>query len=301
LLTAEEIKEANIAYHNAAAHEYDGKWGIDYGELGKSQVLVKAKKVLGGEPGHYPRALEIGTGTGYFGINLMQNGLIDELVATDISEGMLDVVDGTAERLGIEDQVTTLHTEAEQMPLESESFDLIFGHAVLHHLPDLDASFAEFMRLLKPGGRIAFFGEPSRIGDNLARHPKNFALKAAPLWRKALRMREPEPVEYEADDGHTVEHLVDVHAFVPDDLEQIAAGAGFEDVKIVGEELLANWFGWTNRTLEHQARAEDIPWAWRQYAYRGYLTMQWIDRVALEGRLPAQIFYNLLLGARKPS
>lgn len=301
MLTAEEIKEANIAYHDAAAHEYDGKWGIDYGPLGKSQVLIKAKKALGRDIGHYPRALEIGTGTGYFGINLMQNGVIDQLVATDISEGMLAVVDDTAERLGLGDRVTTLHTEAEQMPLESGSFDLIFGHAVLHHLPDLDASFAEFMRLLKPGGRIAFFGEPSRIGDNLARHPKNFAIKAAPLWRKALRIREPEPTQYEEGDGHTVEHLVDVHAFVPEDLSAIAKSAGFEDVRIIGEELLANWFGWTNRTLEAQARSEDIPNAWRQFAYRGYLGTQWFDRVVLEGRLPAQIFYNLLLGARKPA
>ncbi len=301
MLTAEEIKEANIVYHDAAADEYDGKWGIDYGPLGKSQVLTKAKKVLGREPGHYPRALEIGTGTGYFGINLTQNGVIDQLVATDISEGMLGVVDRTAEQLGIEDRVTTLHTEAEQMPLESESFDLIFGHAVLHHLPDLNASFAEFMRLLKPGGRVAFFGEPSRIGDRLARHPKNFAIKAAPLWRRALSIREPEPIAYEEGDGHTVEHLVDVHAFVPEDLKAIARRAGFADVRILGEELLANWFGWTNRTLEAQARTEDIPNAWRQFAYRGYLSMQWLDRVALEGRLPAQIFYNLLLGARKPA
>ncbi len=301
MLTSEEIKEANIAYHDAAAHEYDGKWGIDYGPLGKSQVLTKAKKVLGSDPGHYPRALEIGTGTGYFGVNLLQNGVIGDLVATDISEGMLAAVDRTAQHLGLGDRVTTLHTEAEQMPFEDESFDLIFGHAVLHHLPDLEASFAEFMRLLKPGGRVAFFGEPSRIGDSLARHPKNFAIKAAPLWRMALRIREPEPVEYVEGDGHSVEHLVDVHAFVPSDLKAIARDSGFEQIAITGEELLANWFGWTNRTLEHLARPEDIPNLWRQYAYRGYLSAQWFDRVVLEGRLPAQIFYNLLLGARKPS
>lgn len=301
MLTAEEIKEANIAYHDAAADEYDGKWGIDYGMLGNSQVLTKAKKVLGRDPGHYPRALEIGTGTGYFGINMMLTGLVDELVATDISEGMLGAVERTAGRLGLGERVSTLHTEAEEMPLEDESFDLIFGHAVLHHLPDLDASFREFMRLLKPGGRVAFFGEPSRIGDSLARYPKNFALKAAPLWRRALKVREPEPVAWAEDDGHSVEHLVDVHAFVPDDLIDIARRAGFDGVRVTGEELLANWFGWTNRTLEAQGRPEDIPNGWRQFAYRGYLATQRFDRVVLEGRLPAQIFYNLLLGAQKPA
>ena len=62
-----------------------------------------------------------------------------------------------------------------------------------------------------------------------------------------------------------------------------------------GEELLANWFGWTNRALEASAVPEDVPWGWRQYAYRGYLALQQLDQRLLEGRLPAAIFYNLMV------
>jgi hypothetical protein len=43
-----------------------------------------------------------------------------------------------------------------------------------------------------------------------------------------------------------------------------------------------------------------VPWAWRQYAYRGYLMLQGLDRRLLESRLPPAIFYNLLICARKP-
>jgi len=43
----------------------------------------------------------------------------------------------------------------------------------------------------------------------------------------------------------------------------------------------------------------DVPWAWRQYAYRGYLALQELDRRLLESRLPPAIFYNLMLSARK--
>ena len=39
---------------------------------------------------------------------------------------------------------------------------------------------------------------------------------------------------------------------------------------------------------------------WRQYAFRGYLLLQRVDRRVLEGRLPPAIFYNLLLAARRP-
>jgi hypothetical protein len=93
--------------------------------------------------------------------------------------------------------------------------------------------------------------------------------------------------------------MVDVHAFVPADLERHAAAAGFADVRVRGEELLANWFGWFNRTLEASAEPKDIPWGWIQYAYRGYLLLQAVDRRALEPRLPPRVFYNLMLTARK--
>jgi hypothetical protein len=98
---------------------------------------------------------------------------------------------------------------------------------------------------------------------------------------------------------HALETMVDVHAFVPADLERLAAGAGFGDVRVRGEELLANWFGWFNRTLEASGEPKDIPWGWIQYAYRGYLLLQAVDRRALEPRMPPHLFYNLMLAAKK--
>ena len=73
-----------------------------------------------------------------------------------------------------------------------------------------------------------------------------------------------------------------MHAFTPAALERHAAGAGFTGVRVRGEELLANWFGWFNRTVEASARHEDIPHAWFQYAYHGYLALQKVDRAVLK-------------------
>jgi len=56
-------------------------------------------------------ALEIGSGTGYFSLNLVQLGLIGKLTATDISPGMLDRLASTAKSLGL-DHVSTVVTEA---------------------------------------------------------------------------------------------------------------------------------------------------------------------------------------------
>jgi len=297
-LNAEEIRDANTRYHDVAAGHYDSKWGIDFGELGLSQVTAKLRKALGREPGFYARSLEIGAGTGYFTLNLLRAGLIGEATCSDISPGMLDTLADNAQRLGL--HVRTEPADAERLPFADESFDLVLGHAVLHHIPDLPRAFAELERVLAPGGTVLFAGEPSRYGDRLANIPKRFATTVAPLWRRALgAARAPGADGGEPDEA--LEGVVDVHAFAPGELSRMARGAGLQEVRVSGEELLANWFGWTNRTLEATAVPEDVPWAWRLYAYRGYLLLQELDRRLLESRLPPAIFYNLMLAAHKPA
>jgi ubiquinone/menaquinone biosynthesis C-methylase UbiE len=298
---ADQIKDANVRYHDVAARDYDAKWGIDFGQEAARQVIGKLRKALGRELAPFGRTLEIGAGTGYFTLNLLRAGLIEDAVATDISQGMLDSLSANADRLGLE--VETVRAEAERLPFPDDSFDLVFGHAVLHHLPDLDAAFAELYRVLRPGGVIAFCGEPSRYGDRLASYPKRAGIRTAPLWRALMRVDERQngDTSEEVLEHHHLEGSVDVHAFTPAQLTDLAAGAGFQRVRVTGEELAASWFGWLNRTLESTADPEGVPWAWRQYAFRGYLALQKLDRRLLEPRLPAAIFYNLLISAAKPA
>jgi ubiquinone/menaquinone biosynthesis C-methylase UbiE len=299
--TADSIRSANSRYHDLAATHYDAKWGITFDRVGQAQVTSKLRKALGRDPGVFPRALEIGAGTGYFGLNLMLAGAVEEAVATDISPGMLRTLSDSAADLGLE--VETACCEASSLPFGDASFDLVFGHAVLHHVPDLGAAFREFHRVLRPGGAIAFCGEPSRNGDRLAAVPKRGALTVAPLWRALLGVGQRSnstsngggPTEEEL-----LEQVVDVHAFTPADLARPARAAGFEEVSVGGEELVAGLFGWANRTLESTAQPDDVPWAWRVYAYRGYLALQALDRSLLEPRLPAGLFYNLLVSGRAP-
>ena len=199
---------------------------------------------------------------------------------------------------------STVATDAERLPFDDNSFDLVLGHAVLHHLPDLDRAFSEFNRVLRPGGTLFFAGEPSRVGDRIASYPKRAAVRAAPMWRRLMRAQaakgHTETHAHEHAHGHELEQFVDVHAFDPVSLTGFAERAGLEDVRVRGEELLANWFGWTNRTLEASADPDSVPYWWRMYAYRGYIALQAVDRVALEPRLPARLFYNLIITGRRP-
>ena len=300
MIEQEEIRSANVRYHDLAAGHYDEKWGISYEEVGQAQVVSKLAKALGRGPERFVRALEIGAGTGYFTLNLMRAGVIGEAVATDISPGMLRALERSAERLDL--PVETACCQAEALPFPDDSFDLVFGHAVLHHLPDLEASFREFRRVLRPDGAVAFCGEPSRYGDRVSSLPKRGAVALAPLWRTLMRAGprlngHPSEPREEAQ----LEQVVDVHSFSPGELVRPARAAGFESARVRGEELAATLFGWVNRTLEATAEPEDVPFAWRLYAYRGYLALQQLDRALLEPRLPPAIFYNLLLSARAPA
>jgi ubiquinone/menaquinone biosynthesis C-methylase UbiE len=301
LRSADEIRDVNTRYHDVAAETYDSKWGIDFGEIGQAQVLGKLRKVLGAElDDGFDRSLEIGAGTGYFTLNLMQAGIVAEATCTDISPGMVTTLGRNADRLGLE--VRAARADAEAVPFADQSFDLVLGHAVLHHLPNLRRAFAEFRRVLRPGGRIVFAGEPSRVGDRIASVPKRGAGRVAPVWRTLMRAgAAPPPAVPGSDDrnDHDLERCVDIHAFAPADLQRHAKRAGFVDVVVRGEELTANWFGWFNRSLEASAYPDDVPMLWRQYAFHGYLILQRLDELVLEPLLPPAIFYNLLLSARR--
>jgi len=297
--TADQIRDVNTRYHDVAADSYDSKWGIDFGATGQAQVVGKLRKIVGRELDRgYDRSLEIGAGTGYFSLNLLQAGVVRNVTCTDISPGMVARLSGNARTLGL--AVKAARADAESLPFPDASFDLVLGHAVLHHLPDLRRAFAEFHRVLRPGGRIAFAGEPSRFGDRLAAIPKRGATLLAPLWRAALHAAPIGPADVGLDESdHELEQFVDIHAFAPDDLSQHAYDAGFTDVGVRGEELVANWFGWFNRALEASAQPDDVPVLWRKYAFHGYLLLQRLDDRVLEPLLPPAIFYNLLLGARR--
>jgi SAM-dependent methyltransferase len=298
-LSSAEIRDANVRYHDAAAAGYDSKWAIDYGEIGGGQVIAKLEKALGRAPGHYGRLLEIGAGTGYFTLNLLRRGIVDEATAIDISPGMLDALQATAKRFGL--TVETVAADAERLPFADESFDLVLGHAVLHHIPDLPTALRECARVLRPDGTLAFMGEPSRHGDRIAVLPKRVGVLAAPLWSRLVGARQrngsspPDPTGDER-----LEAVVDVHTFTPDELRGIVRDAGFANVRVTGEELVANAYGWILRTLESRVEPDTVPFGWHKFAFRSYLALQRVDGRLLEPRLPASLFYNLLLSARKP-
>jgi SAM-dependent methyltransferase len=297
-------KLANVLYHDWEASTYDEKWSISYDERCIDYARDRFTAVVGeqdrdGWP--YADALELGSGTGFFLLNLMQAGVATRGHVTDLSPGMVEAAVRNGASLGLD--VDGRVADAESVPYDDATFDLVVGHAVLHHIPDVELALREVLRVLKPGGRFVFAGEPTTVGDWYARRLGRLtwaattkATRLAPLrdrWSRA-----PEELA-ESSRAAALESVVDLHTFDPGDLAATALRAGAVDVVTTSEELLAAFLGWPVRTFEAAVNPERLGWGWAIFAYRSWQRLSAVDR-ALGRVLPQRLFYNVLLTGTRP-
>jgi ubiquinone/menaquinone biosynthesis C-methylase UbiE len=287
-------KRANLLYHDAVARTYEDKWAISFDQRSIRYVRERAARMLPSR--RYRRVLEVGAGTGFFLLNLWQAGYVGEAHATDLSPGMLAVCVENARRIGCDLHVRT--ADAEALPYPDGSFDLVAGHAILHHLPRPRAALEEAHRVLAPGGAVLFAGEPTVRGDRRARA---VGRAAAALVRAAARavpaVRRPPAPRLSSQErvARELEWLVDLHTFDPEVVADMARDAGFRSVRVETEELVASVWGWAVRTVESMVPPARLGPAWAALAYRTWLTLSEVDRRALYPVLPKSWFYNVLL------
>lgn len=115
--------------------------------------------------------LEIGCGTGLF-TRLVYQRSKAKITATDLSE---DLLEEAREKFP---DGNFLRDDAMNMQFRNESFDVVFGSSILHHL-NLKKSAEEIYRVLKPGGRMVF-AEPNML------NPQIFIQKNIPFIKKWL-------------------------------------------------------------------------------------------------------------------
>jgi len=296
-------KLANVLYHDWESATYDDKWSISYDERCISYARDRFAKIAGTGGWPYRTALELGCGTGFFLLNLVQAGVIarDGGHVTDISPGMVEVAKRNAQGLGFD--VAGRVADAEVLPYDDDSFDLVVGHAVLHHIPDVEKSLREVLRVLKPGGRFVFAGEPTEYGDIVARRLSRLTWKASQLAGRLPRVGAiiKPPGELDASsEAAALESLVDIHTFGPAKLTALARAAGAADVEVRTEELTAAWFGWPVRTFEAAVRPGTLGWSWAKFAYHGWQRLSALDDHVFTHIVPKGLFYNALVTGTKP-
>ena len=100
---------------------------------------------------------DIGAGEGLIGFGAIdQVGPSLQVVFTDVSLPLLEYARGVAEQRGVSAQCRFVLADAETLQgIGDATIDVITARAALAFVPDKQAAFKAFHRVLKPGGRIS--------------------------------------------------------------------------------------------------------------------------------------------------
>lgn len=147
----------NSAYIERAA-EYDVE------NAQKSRTMLKKAGLISSAirrhaSGPHLRILEIGCGTGLFTSLLARQFPEALIVATDAFAPMLEIARG---RLSGDSNVRLVEYDAETKGSFSETFDVICGVDVIHHLNDPVAGLLHWRTLATGAGRLVFFESNAR-------------------------------------------------------------------------------------------------------------------------------------------
>jgi arsenite methyltransferase len=142
--------------------------GTDYSFMGEDYTAVQGyageadlglgcgipTEYAGLKPGH--KVLDLGSGAGndcfVARATIGETGWVTGL---DFSEEMIDKARKNLQKMGFAN-MDFVAGDIEDMPLESETFDVVLSNCVINLVPDKQKAFAETMRVLKPGGHFCF-------------------------------------------------------------------------------------------------------------------------------------------------
>jgi SAM-dependent methyltransferase len=99
------------------------------------------------------KVLELGSGAGEGAVYFALQGA--DVIATDLSPGMVRVVSETAAHHGVTVE-TRVCSATDLSCFEASSFDVVYAANLLHHV-DIETCLDEVLRVLRPGGRAAFW------------------------------------------------------------------------------------------------------------------------------------------------
>jgi ubiquinone/menaquinone biosynthesis C-methylase UbiE len=132
--------------------------------------------------------LDLGCGAGH--VSFAVAPAAREVVACDLTDTMLRVVEATAAERALTN-VRTQQGSAQQLPFPDASFDWVLSRYSAHHWRDLPQALREIRRVLQPQGRVCFVDVVGGVEPLLDTH-----LQAVELLRDPSHVRNYTPSEW---------------------------------------------------------------------------------------------------------
>ncbi len=99
------------------------------------------------------KVLDVGCGPGFFATELAKEGAC--VTAVDMSQGMLEQTERRAKAKGVTIELAL--TDAQALPFADATFDLVCCRDLVWNLPDPKRAYQEWLRVLKPAGKLVIF------------------------------------------------------------------------------------------------------------------------------------------------
>lgn len=155
-----------------------------YDDLGQKHYKKIATELLKGVELKDKEVLDVGCGTGILSLHSLKQGAA-RVVGGDLSEYMLNQCRIKANAANYsEAQLELRQFDTESLPFDNNSFDVVTSSMVLGIVPDQKKAIAEMVRVLKPGGLVAF----STHGPNYYREGIEASFKAASIYTLGYRI-----------------------------------------------------------------------------------------------------------------
>lgn len=95
--------------------------------------------------------IDIAAGQGYVSVEMAKIGL--KVTALDISEQSIEKINSYKKQFRLKN-LDVLHSRAEKVPVASQTADYVVTNAILEHIPNEKKAVKEWLRIIKPGGRL---------------------------------------------------------------------------------------------------------------------------------------------------
>ena len=109
------------------------------------------REIVDGTP---QRILDVACGTGDSTISIAKAAAAGtEIIGADISEGMMALVKGKAEKAGVGERITLQVADGEDLPYRERMFDRVTCAFGIRNFEHKERGLSEFLRVLKSGGK----------------------------------------------------------------------------------------------------------------------------------------------------